>query len=98
MAEEKQGTVYIVDYVAEFPDRPLEPGEHRFMGHWEGPTKPDGSFDHEDGPGWDDAEEAIKCGRERAPLVSVRIGTTIYSAGDDDFDDEARPRWESRPS
>ena len=40
----------------------------------------------EDGPGWDEAEDAIRWGRERAPQVYIRVGgalpQTYYSAGE----------------
>ncbi len=44
----------------------------------------------EQGPGWDDIEEAIRWGRERAPKVFVRIGGKAYSAGEEDPDDGTR--------
>ena len=95
MAQGKHGIVYIADW----PEQWLEEWEFdtpRYNGYWDSGTEPAKML--EDGPGWDDVEEAIRWGCERAPLVSVRIGTTIYSAGDEDFVDEILPRWESRPT
>jgi hypothetical protein len=88
--QRKHGVVYIADWPEDWPD-----SEHRYDGHWEtgDETRP-----VEQGPGWDDAEEAIRWGRERAPLVTIRIGTTTYSAGDQDFDEPGVPRRESRPT
>jgi hypothetical protein len=85
----KRGIVYIADWPEDWSDIT----EHRFDGHWETGDE-DRPVVH--GPGWDDVEEAIKWGRERAPLVSIRIGTTTYSAGDENFEDDDGPRWESR--
>ena len=66
MPRQKQGIVYIVDLLADFPDGPLAEGGHRYTGYWDitGPDDPD---EIEQGPGWDAAEEAIRWGRERAP-------------------------------
>jgi hypothetical protein len=88
VAQKKHGVVYIADWPEGWPNT------HRYDGHWEtdDPNQP-----VVQGPGWDDAEEAIKWGRERAPLVSIRIGTTHYSAGDEDFEADG-PRWESPPT
>jgi hypothetical protein len=72
-----------VVYVAE-EDRS---GHKRFFGHWE--SEIDGKHVFvEQGPGWDDPEEAIAWGRSRAPKVLVRMGVTFestrhYSAGED---------------
>jgi hypothetical protein len=91
----KHGIVYI----AAWPEQWLQDWADdtpRYHGHWESGTDPAQML--EDGPGWDDPEEAIRWGRERASLVSIRIGETIYSAGDEDFEDEVVPRWESRPT
>ena len=89
MASEKQGIVYIAE--REFVD--VEP--HLYYGHWES-TAAAGPGVLEQGPGWDDIEEAIRWGRERAPKVFVRIGGKAYSAGEEDPDDEPVSRWESR--
>ena len=73
----KYGTAYIQGPWARLP------GDPPFSGHWEAeePTP------HlvEEGPGWEDPEEAIAWGRERAPLVLVLLGPredSVYSAGE----------------
>jgi hypothetical protein len=73
---------------------------HRvFIGHWEAEDPPQNL---EAGPGWDDVEEAVAWGRERALKVLVRLGATedsIYSAGESpvtrlsDGTGEAYPEW-----
>jgi cytidine deaminase len=75
---------------------------HReFIGHWES-SGHEGSTIVEDGPGWDDVEDAIAWGRARAPRVMVRLGAsedTIYSAGEtklmrfSDGTGEPYPAW-----
>ena len=87
---EKRGVVYISDVPDGWPPTP-----YPYEGHWESPD-PQGRLSIEEGPGWDDPEEAIKWGRERAAKVFVRMGTVTYSAGDDDQADEVVPRWKSR--
>jgi hypothetical protein len=96
MPKEKRGIVYIVDAVADFPDRPRPPGEARYHGYWDIYTEPDDPDEIEDGPGWDDAEEAIKWSRERAPLVIVRVDNQQFSAGEEDPPGEYVMRWESQ--
>ena len=93
MAQRKHGIVYI----AGWPEQWLEEWADdtpRFHGYWDSGTEPGQML--EDGPGWDDAEEAIRWGRERAPKVVVRIGSQHYSAGEEDPEGEGVPRWESR--
>jgi hypothetical protein len=71
---------------------------HRYTGSWQ--PDPDAPFDEffsEDGPGWNDVDEAIRWGRRHAPVVLVRLGEglrEVYNAGERD-DGEARglPRW-----
>ena len=96
MPMEKRGIVYIVDLLADFPDGPLAEGGHRYTGYWDIHTGPDDPNDIEQGPGWDDTEEAISWGTERAPWVFIRIGAQTYSAGDEHPEDESVLRWESR--
>jgi hypothetical protein len=92
MGQTKHGIVYIADWPwpEDSPDK-----NHALDGHWEtgDPDRP-----VEQGPGWDNPEEAIEWGRHRAPQVFIRIGAKTYSAGDEDPDDEAVLRWESRPT
>jgi hypothetical protein len=95
MPRQKQGTVYIVDLLADFPDGPLAEGGHRYTGYWDIYTGPDDPDEIEQGPGWDDAEEAIRWGRERAPTVIIRIDGQTHSAGDQHPEDESVLRWES---
>jgi hypothetical protein len=89
VAEDKHGIVYIAGYPEEWPDPPS-----RFSGYWDSGFEPYRML--EDGPGWDDPDEAIRWGRERAPMVFIRIGGQIYSAGEEDPKDEPVVRWESR--
>ena len=54
-----------------------------FTGYWIAAINPPEML--EQGPGWDDVEEAVAWGRERAPRVVVRLGrdeSSIYSAGE----------------
>jgi hypothetical protein len=83
---EKRGVVYISDVPEGWPAT-----AHTYEGHWEWLDAHE-RLAHEEGPGWDDPEQAITWGRERAPTVLVRIGFVTYSAGEDDPDDEAVPR------
>lgn len=73
----------------------------RFLGHWE--TSFNGKTGvAEQGPGWDDPNEAVEWGRERASHVVVRTGTSFadtkyFSAGVEDIEgstDEPVRRWE----
>jgi HEAT repeat protein len=58
----------------------LIPDEPRYRGHVESELPTPHLI--EDGPGWNDVEEAISWARERAPEVLVRLGVeTTYSAG-----------------
>jgi hypothetical protein len=75
MTSRKHGVVYIAQRVLEFES------STEFYGHWE----PAESETIESGPGWDDPESAIAWGRERAPVVLIRIGQPPqqhYSAGE----------------
>ncbi len=85
-------------YIAPAPD----PDTHTFSGYWDRSDPPEIL---EQGPGWDDVEEAIAWGRERAPRVMVRLGqdeTSIYSAGEiqltrfSDGTGETYPEWQPR--
>jgi hypothetical protein len=78
----------------------LSPESPRFGGHIESETPTPHMI--EEGPGWDDVEEAIAWGRARAPEVYVGLGgtgATYYSAGvndpppDPDYPDDVMPRW-----
>jgi hypothetical protein len=73
-----QGIVYIAE---ELDDAAVR-GPTRYYGHWEAENR-GGVL--EQGPGWDDVEEAIVWGRARAPVVLLRLGTqapqTHFSAG-----------------
>ena len=62
---------------------PREPGGPEFVGHWEDEDQPSPL---EEGPGWDDVEEAIAWGRERALRVFVNLTGKpggFYSAGEE---------------
>ncbi|HYZ76397.1 MAG TPA: hypothetical protein VE596_03390 [Gaiellaceae bacterium] len=78
----RRGVVYIAE---ELKDAVLQ-GPTRFYGHWESGNPADGVLD--EGPGWDEIEAAIAWGRERAPVVLLRLGETgpqaHYSAGEED--------------
>jgi hypothetical protein len=89
---ERRGTVYIGARSRNNPPR--------FTGYWEAEDyfgrdeTPPGLLER--GPGWEDPDEAIKWGRDRATVVIVRIGNTHYSAGDElalDEDDQPLPEW-----
>ena len=76
-----------------------EPNGPTYTGYWDRGDPPEML---EQGPGWDDVEEAIAWARERAPHVLVRVGsddTTIYSAGEirlarlADGTGDAYPEW-----
>lgn len=73
---ERLGVVYIAI------ELPTGADGSRFIGYWDRADPPELL---EQGPGWDDVEEAIAWGRERAPRVLVRVGndeSSIYSAGE----------------
>ena len=78
----RRGIVYVAEELRDF----AVPGPTRFCGHWESGNPADGVL--EQGPGWDDIEDAIAWGRERAPVVLLRVGETEpqvhYSAGEED--------------
>ena len=64
------------------PTYPRRPGDLAFTGYWDRGDPPEVL---EQGPGWDDVEEAVAWGRARAPKVVLRLGATddtIYSAGE----------------
>src|SRR6187402_2599474 len=71
---------------------------HKYTATWQpGHDGPFERFYSEDGPGWNDIEEAITWARHRAPIVYVRLGqglSEIYNAGEQDGDAQ-RPteRW-----
>jgi hypothetical protein len=89
---DRRGTVRIREEVrAELP-------WHRFEGSWQPDADADPeTFYSEDGPGWNDVEEAIRWGRRRAPIVYVRLGpgwTEWFNAGEeDDGGRDPTPRW-----
>jgi hypothetical protein len=89
---EKRGAVYISWH----PDAerwPRSPDEPLFQGHWEPGHRRQPDFIN--GPGWEDVEEAIAWGRERAPVVLVYLGSheeRIYSAGER-YVGPPHPRW-----
>jgi hypothetical protein len=73
---------------------------HRYTASWQ--PNPDAPvpavpFYFEDGPGWNDIEEAIEWARRRAPIVYVRLGPGLreaYNAGEkDDHARHATERW-----
>lgn len=83
-----------VAYVAEHLAALRLEGQPRFFGHCE--IYRSGSVVFEEGPGWDNVDDAVSWARARAPIVILRIGSEqqdIYSAGDRDPTDEALPRW-----
>ena len=88
------GIVYIAEEVESDADGGWR-ATGRYAGHWE--TGVEGAHKMlEWGPGWTDASDAIRWGRERAPLVLIRVGDpprTYYSAGDRDPEDTQMPRW-----
>lgn len=65
------------------------PEEPEYGGHWE-VDEPRPHIE-EEGPGWDDVEEAIAWGRERAPKVMVILGDEYYSAGEEQAG--TAPEW-----
>lgn len=75
---------------------------HRFRASWQpDPNASADTFYSEDGPGWNDVEEAITWGRRHAPVVYVLIGTgrrDMFNAGERD-DDARHPtrRWPGAP-
>lgn len=58
------GIVHIAENDADSP--------HRFTGYWESELQ-GRRFFVEQGPEWDDPDEAVAWGRERAPKVVVRL-------------------------
>lgn len=79
---ERHGIVYL----AEDPDE-----EPPFTGYWENGQPP---AMLEDGPGWTSAAEAVRWGRERAPVVLIRLWPDRYfSAGAELPPGEALPAW-----
>jgi hypothetical protein len=86
------GERFPIDYV---------PADPRYLGHWEGIVEGRGAF-FEQGPGWNDLEEAAAWGRERTGRVLVRLGIgdpIHYSAGTEGFDDpDVRPWPPPKPS
>jgi hypothetical protein len=83
---------WVVPYTAplgEDTEREWVPADPRFYGHWEGTI--DGHPAHfEQGPGWNDVEDAIAWGRARTSRVLVRLGLgdpKHYSAGEERLTD-----------
>lgn len=80
-APTRRGIVYIAEELRDV----AVPGPTRFYGHWE---SQDPNTLLEQGPGWDEIEDAVTWGRERAPVVLLRLGETEpqvhYSAGDEE--------------
>lgn len=75
---------------------------HRYTASWQpNPDGPAETFYYEDGPGWNDVEGAIKWGRQRAPIVYVRLGegwSDVYNAGErDDHRRYPTKRWAGAP-
>jgi len=71
---ERFGIVYIASS--------SDPEAHAFTGYWD---RFEPSEMLEQGPGWDDVDEAIAWGRQRATHILVRLGsddTSVYSAGE----------------
>jgi hypothetical protein len=67
----------------------------RFYGHWEAAEVGSNEL-LEQGPGWDDADEAIAWGRERASIVLIRVGPMpqrYFSAGLEQPPDQTLPQW-----
>ena len=73
---------------------------YRYSGSWQPePNTPPPLFYSEDGPGWDNAEEAIRWARVRAPIVYVGIGegaSEHFNAGERDGSG-ATERWPRVP-
>jgi hypothetical protein len=78
----------------------LEPGP-RFDGHWEARRHGSPIF-VEHGPGWEDPNDAVAWGRDRAPRIVVRTGSgpdvRHFTAGDVDLDSDqdypsGYPKW-----
>jgi hypothetical protein len=89
---ERQGVVRVREEVA------VELPWHRYTGSWQpDPDAPAATFYSEDGPGWNDVEEAITWARSHAPIVYVRLGqglSEIYNAGERDGNAQRRTqRW-----
>ncbi len=71
---------------------------HRYTASWQpAPDAPAETFYSEEGPGWNDVELAVAWGRQRAPIVYVRLGeglSEIYNAGEkDDGGRNPTERW-----
>jgi hypothetical protein len=70
---------------------PRAPGEPEYSAHWEA----DEPRPHivEEGPGWDNVDDAIAWGRERAPIVVVILAASdrTYSAGEQRL--PSLPEW-----
>jgi hypothetical protein len=89
---ERQGVVRVRE------EMQVELPWHRYTARWQpSPDAPEETFRSEDGPGWNEIEDAIKWARSHAPIVYVRLGqglSEIYNAGESDGDAQ-RPaeRW-----
>jgi len=84
MAASKPGALTgLVHISVAYDPRPEAVGRPaRYTGHWEDGKVPVRIL--EEGPGWDDPDDAVVWGRARAPIVLIRTGpdeTSIYSAG-----------------
>jgi hypothetical protein len=89
-----------VVYISSMDDSPWERPSVAPLGRWVGHVEPYDDDHYEegrpDGEWWDSVDDAIAWGRERAPIVLVRIGNTHYSAGAlhaEDDEDNPLPLW-----
>lgn len=92
--KEPRRIVYVAEHVASLR---LE-GQPRYFGHCE--IYGSEGMGIEEGPGWEDLDEALAWARARATIVILRVGPeeqTTYSAGAKDPEDEDLPRWPDRP-
>jgi hypothetical protein len=79
---ERHGIVYLAE------DDGADP---RFGGYWDNGVPP---AMLEQGPGWTNAASAVAWGRERAPVVLIRLGhDRSFSAGDRQPLGEHLPEW-----
>lgn len=80
---DKANSLHGIVYVAEELADAVLPGPTRYYGHWEA-ERAGGVI--EQGPGWNDVEEAVAWGIARAPTVLLRLGAsepqTHYWAGE----------------
>ncbi len=65
---------------------------HRYTASWQpSPDGPAHTFYSEDGPGWNEIEEAIKWARHHAPIVYVRRGHALTETYNADGTEELHP-------